>query len=211
MVPVFRRDTFRRALRLGRAARSRSRRCLTHLYSADRETRQKAAAALTRGLSGIQRTTTYIANTIFADLASENRLRRYPTWISSRNMDNQVDDAVVDALVNAVCSRYDLVERYYRLKKELLGLAELFDYDRYAPLAGDGKALHLGGGPGNRHHARTENSTHGWRRSRRLSSRKAGSTPPFIPARGEARSALPPSPPSTPTSFSTSRAKRTTS
>ncbi len=109
---------------------------LANLYSPDRETRRKAAAALTRGLSGIQRTTTYIANTIFADLASENRLRRYPTWISSRNMDNQVDDTVVDALVNAVCSRYDLVERYYRLKKGLLGLDELFDYDRYAPLAG---------------------------------------------------------------------------
>ncbi len=110
---------------------------LTRLYSADREVRQKAAASLTRGLKGIQRSTTFIANTIFADLASENRLRRYPSWISSRNMDNQVDDAVVDALVNAVCSRYDLVARYYRLKKRLLGLPELFDYDRYAPLSGE--------------------------------------------------------------------------
>jgi oligoendopeptidase F len=109
---------------------------LANLYSPDREIRRKAAAALTRGLKGIQRSTTYIANTIFADLASENRLRRYPSWISSRNMDNQVDDTVVDALVNAVCSRYDLVARFYRLKKRLLGLDELFDYDRYAPLSG---------------------------------------------------------------------------
>jgi oligoendopeptidase F len=109
---------------------------LANLYSPDREIRQKAAATLTRGLKGIQRSTTYIANTIFADLASENKLRRYPSWISSRNMDNQVDDTVVDALVNAVCSRYDLVARFYRLKKRLLGLDELFDYDRYAPLSG---------------------------------------------------------------------------
>jgi oligoendopeptidase F len=109
---------------------------LANLYSPDREIRRKAAAALTRGLKSIQRSTTYIANTIFADLASENRLRRYPSWISSRNMDNQVDDTVVDALVNAVCSRYDLVARFYRLKKRLLGLDELFDYDRYAPLSG---------------------------------------------------------------------------
>jgi oligoendopeptidase F len=110
---------------------------LTQLYSADRGARQKAAASLTRGLREIQRPTTFVANTILADLLSENRLRRYPTWISSRNMDNQVDDATVEALVQAVCSRYDLVARYYRLKKKLLGLTELFDYDRYAPLAGE--------------------------------------------------------------------------
>ncbi|MGA2764508.1 MAG: M3 family oligoendopeptidase [Spirochaetia bacterium] len=110
---------------------------LTQLYSADRGARQKAAASLTRGLREIQRPTTFVANTILADFLSENRLRRYPTWISSRNMDNQVDDATVEALVQAVCSRYDLVARYYRLKKKLLGLTELFDYDRYAPLAGE--------------------------------------------------------------------------
>ncbi|HTP57279.1 MAG TPA: M3 family oligoendopeptidase, partial [Spirochaetia bacterium] len=109
---------------------------LGELYSPDRETRRKAASSLTAGLKEIQRSTAFIANTVFADLASENRLRRYPAWISSRNMDNQVEDSVVDALVSAVCSRYDLVARYYRLKKRLLGLEELFDYDRYAPLAG---------------------------------------------------------------------------
>jgi oligoendopeptidase F len=49
-------------------------------------------------------------------------------------MDNQVEDATVDALVNAVTSRSDLVARYYALKKKLLGLDELFDYDRYAAL-----------------------------------------------------------------------------
>jgi oligoendopeptidase F len=114
---------------------------LAQLYSPERETRRKAAAAITAGLKSIQRSTTFIANTVVADLASENRLRRYPTWISSRNMDNQVDDSVVDALVTAVCSRYDLVARYYRLKKKLLGLDELFDYDRYAPLPGVEKRI----------------------------------------------------------------------
>jgi oligoendopeptidase F len=45
-----------------------------------------------------------------------------------------VDDKTVDALVEAVTSRYDIVARYYRLKRRLLGLDELFEYDRYAPL-----------------------------------------------------------------------------
>lgn len=41
---------------------------------------------------------------------------------------------MVEALVNAVSSRYDIVARYYRLLKEQLGYDQLFDYDRYAPL-----------------------------------------------------------------------------
>jgi oligoendopeptidase F len=49
-------------------------------------------------------------------------------------MDNQVDDATVEALIAAVTGRYPIVARYYRLKRRLLGYDELFDYDRYAPL-----------------------------------------------------------------------------
>jgi oligoendopeptidase F len=107
---------------------------LRQLYDPDRETRKAAAAAVTRGLNGIRRTTTYAFNTLLAEKASDDRLRRYPSWISSRNMDNQVDDSMVEALVSAVTSRYGVVARYYRLKKRLLGLDELFDYDRYAAL-----------------------------------------------------------------------------
>jgi oligoendopeptidase F len=108
---------------------------LRRLYAADREVRRRAAAALTRGLRSVQRTTTFVLNTLLAEKSSEDRLRRYPTWISARNMENQVDDATVDALVRAVTSRYDIVARYYHLKRRLAGLDQLFDYDRYAPLA----------------------------------------------------------------------------
>ncbi len=37
-------------------------------------------------------------------------------------------------MIDAVTSRYDLVARYYTLKRKLLGLDQLFDYDRYARL-----------------------------------------------------------------------------
>lgn len=107
---------------------------LSRLYSPDRELRQRAAQAVTDGLRDLKRTTTYIFNTVLADKASDDRLRAYPTWITSRNLANEVDDATVDALIEAVTSRYDIVARYYRLKAKLLGLGELFDYDRYAPL-----------------------------------------------------------------------------
>lgn len=107
---------------------------LERLHSADREARKKAAAEFTRGLRQNSRTTGYVMNAILADKASDDRLRHYPSWITSRNLSNQTDDATVAALVSAVARRYGTVARYYGLKKRLLGVDELFDYDRYAPL-----------------------------------------------------------------------------
>jgi oligoendopeptidase F len=107
---------------------------LSKLYEQDRDLRRRAAGAITAGLKAMQRTNTYIFNTLAADKASDDRLRDYPTWISGRNLGNQVDGRTVEALVEAVTGRYDIVTRYYRLKRRLLGLDELFDYDRYAPL-----------------------------------------------------------------------------
>ncbi|MFZ2486615.1 MAG: M3 family oligoendopeptidase [Anaerolineae bacterium] len=107
---------------------------LSKLYALDRPLRERAAAALTAGLRAMQRTNTYIFNTLLADKASDDQMRSYSSWINGRNLSNQVDDATVNALVDAVTARYDIVARYYRLKRRLLGVDELFDYDRYAPL-----------------------------------------------------------------------------
>jgi len=110
---------------------------MTRLYSPDRETRKKAADSLTVGLNSKKMELTYIYNTVIADKASNDKLRGYPTWISSRNLSNKAPDAVVDALIGAVTSNYELVARHYRLKRALLGVDELMDYDRYAPLPFD--------------------------------------------------------------------------
>ena len=107
---------------------------LTKLYDPDRVQRKRAAEAFTAGLQNMRRVNTYVFNNLLADKASDDRLRSYPTWISARNLANQIDDSTVDALVQAVRGRYGIVARYYTLKKKLLRLEELFDYDRYAPL-----------------------------------------------------------------------------
>ena len=107
---------------------------LTKLYETDRSKRKQAAESFTTGLQNMRRVNTYMFNNLLADKASDDRLRSYPTWISARNLANQIDDATVQALVQTVTGRYAIVARYYNLKKELLRLEELFDYDRYAPL-----------------------------------------------------------------------------
>ncbi len=107
---------------------------LSKLYEPDRTTRSTAAQSVTAVLRGQLPTLTYVFNTLAAAKAADDRLRQDSPWVSSRNLSNEVSDEVVDALVDAVTSRYDIVARYYRLKRDLLGLDELFDYDRYAPL-----------------------------------------------------------------------------
>lgn len=107
---------------------------LSKLYEPDRDLRRRAALAFTEGLRENLRELTFVFNTVLADKASDDRLRNYDHWLASRNLDNEVDDETVDALIEAVTSRYDLVARFYRLKRQLLGLDELYDYDRYAPI-----------------------------------------------------------------------------
>lgn len=107
---------------------------LSKLHDADRAVRLAAAEAITQGLRGKTMELTYIFNVLLADKASDDRLRAYPSWITSRNLANKAKDEVVEALIQTVTRRYDLVARHYRLKKKLLGLDELTDYDRYAPL-----------------------------------------------------------------------------
>lgn len=115
---------------------------LNKLYEADREVRERAAQSMTDGLKANLPASTFIFNTLLADKASDDTLRGYPTWVSSRNMSNEVEDAAVEAMVEAITSRYDIVNRYYHVKRRLLGLDELYDYDRYAALPGDDTHYH---------------------------------------------------------------------
>lgn len=107
---------------------------LSNLYESDRELRKRAALSFTDGLEDRQRELTFVFNTVLADKASEDRLRDYPHWLASRNLANEVRDETVEGLIDAVTGRYDLVARFYRLKRQLLGYDELYDYDRYAPV-----------------------------------------------------------------------------
>lgn len=108
---------------------------LSRLLHPDRETRRAAAEAITEALRPGLRTRSFIYNTLIHDKAVEDRLRVYPTWISSRNLANEASDESVEALVQTVRANYDIPQRWYRLKARLLGLDRLADYDRSAPIA----------------------------------------------------------------------------
>ncbi len=108
---------------------------LSRLMSPDRELRRATAEAVNRALEPGLRTRAYVFNTLLQDKAVDDRLRSYPSWIASRNLANEASDESVQALLDAVRANYDLPQRWYRLKAQVLGLDQLADYDRMASVA----------------------------------------------------------------------------
>ncbi len=108
---------------------------LARLSGPDRDERRMAAEAVTAALAPGIRTRASIYNTLLHDKAVDDRLRGYPHWLASRNLANEASDESVEALVSAVRARYDVPQRWYRLKARLLGVERLADYDRAATVA----------------------------------------------------------------------------
>jgi oligoendopeptidase F len=110
---------------------------LALLHSPDRGLRKAASESLAEGLSTHSHALTYIYNMILADHRSSMKLRRLSHPAQARNLANEIDLEGFDHLVRSVKAAYPVARRYYALKKKLLGLDELFDYDRYAPVGSD--------------------------------------------------------------------------
>lgn len=108
---------------------------LSLLSNPSREVRAAAQQAVTDALAPGLRTRAYVFNTLLADKATDDRLRSYESWVSSRNLSNEASDASVQALVDAVVGRYELARRWYRLKARILGVERLADYDRMASVS----------------------------------------------------------------------------
>ena len=107
---------------------------LSRLQMADREIRRTAAEAVSGALEPGLRTRGFIYNTLVYDKSVEDRLRHYPHWLASRNLSNEASDESVMALIRAVRARFDIPQRWYRLKAKLIGVDRLADYDRTAPV-----------------------------------------------------------------------------
>ncbi|MGI8563788.1 MAG: M3 family oligoendopeptidase [Candidatus Dormibacter sp.] len=107
---------------------------LSRLRDGDRAVRERASHTTSEALRADLRTRAYIFNVLLQEKSISDRVRGYQSWISARNLANEISDSAVQALVEAVTGRYGIVPRYYRVKRRLLGLTELHEWDRYAPL-----------------------------------------------------------------------------
>jgi len=108
---------------------------LSQLNSPEAEQRTKVGSAISTALQETLKTRAFIYNTLLLDKSVDDRLRGFETWVSSRNLSNEASDKSVEALIEAVTSRYDIAQRWYKLKANLLGIEKLKYTDRYAPLS----------------------------------------------------------------------------
>jgi oligoendopeptidase F len=105
------------------------------LQSADRDLRRRAAHEIGDVLDENKKVLSLITNTLAKDKEIMDNWRGYDHPVAARNLSNQVDDDVVNALVTSVKDSYgDLTHRYYALKAEMMGLDKLAYWDRNAPL-----------------------------------------------------------------------------
>ncbi len=105
------------------------------LSSPSKDVRARAASALSGTFAANIRTFTFILNTLVKDKEIDDRWRRYSSPGAYRNLMNQVEPEVVNALVSAVRAAYpQLSHRYYAMKARWLGQETLNFWDRNAPL-----------------------------------------------------------------------------
>jgi oligoendopeptidase F len=107
---------------------------LTLLREPDRALRQAAADSLSQGLQELQRVLVFTFNNLVQDKAVEDKIRSFEYPEQSRHLSNELDKETVDIVVSMCRANYGLVERFYNVKREVLGLPELTHVDRYAPL-----------------------------------------------------------------------------
>jgi oligoendopeptidase F len=111
---------------------------LNLLTDCDGATRKAAAKSLGQVLGAHMREFALITNTLAKDKEIEDKWRKFPRPVSSRNLANFVEDEVVDALVAAVEAAFpELSHRYYKLKAKWFGGDRLDYWDRNAPLPED--------------------------------------------------------------------------
>ncbi|MCP4070998.1 MAG: M3 family oligoendopeptidase [Hyphomicrobiales bacterium] len=105
------------------------------LQDVDRTKRQNAALEISRVLKENSRVFTLITNTLAKDKEISDRWRGYEDIADSRHLDNRVERAVVNALVDTVRTSFPrLSHRYYTMKAKWLGFDKMQHWDRNAPL-----------------------------------------------------------------------------
>ena len=105
------------------------------LSNPNREVRAKAAKALSLVFSQNANIFAMIYNNIIKQKEINDRWRKYQSPTANRDLANNIEPEVVEALITAVRSAYPrLSHRYYKMKAKWLSLEQMEHWDRNAPL-----------------------------------------------------------------------------
>ncbi len=97
--------------------------------------REDNAKAFSKGLDENISLNTRIYNVLILDKNMEDSWRGFAKPFSSRNLDNQIEDNIVEALASAVTKKFtDISHKYYHWKAKEFGKKQIPYWDRNAPL-----------------------------------------------------------------------------
>lgn len=112
-------------------------RYLTFLESGDRRVREEAFKAVYNTYDKFKNT---FASTLSGQVKRNRfyaKVRKYDSARQAALSKNHIPEVVYDQLVESVNKRLDLLHRYVKLRKKVLGVDELHMYDLYTPLVKD--------------------------------------------------------------------------
>jgi oligoendopeptidase F len=115
---------------------------LNLLSDHDEKIRKKAAESIESVFKSEVKTFTFITNTLAKDKITNDKWRKYNSPVDSRNLSNNVENDVVEALSKSVTSNYkNISHRYYELKSKIFKKNQLDYWDRNAPYPNSPKTL----------------------------------------------------------------------
>ena len=115
---------------------------LNLLSDHDEKIRKKAAENIESVFKSEVKTFTFITNTLAKDKITNDKWRKYSSPVDSRNLSNNVENEVVEALSKSVTSNYkNISHRYYELKSKIFKKKQLDYWDRNAPYPNSPKTM----------------------------------------------------------------------
>ena len=113
---------------------------LSCLYRNDREVRLKALDTLFEGLEPRADVLAACYDALVGDRLTVDRLRGFTNPMQPTNMNNELDDETVEAMITATEENYGIGRKWFEAKARLLGLDRLELADQYAPI-GEARAF----------------------------------------------------------------------
>jgi oligoendopeptidase F len=113
---------------------------LSCLYRTDRTVRLRAVDALYEGLEPRTDVLAACYDALVGDRLTVDRLRGFGNPMQPTNMDNELDDATVEAMLTATEESYGIGRKWFDAKARVLGLDKLELADQYAPI-GEARAI----------------------------------------------------------------------
>jgi oligoendopeptidase F len=108
---------------------------LALLYHADRELRHAAFATFLQRHAEQQLVLTSCFNNLLLDHGREADLRGYPDLLTPTCLTSETSPEMVEQMLSVTEANYPLAQRYFELKRRLLGYETMRNTDLYAPVA----------------------------------------------------------------------------